>query len=166
MALFDGRAYEEVEADTGATGQAAAIVIVASTAVAFAWSPGPLPVDAVLVTAAAGVAAWLSWAALTYLIGVHWMPEPHTRATWGELARTLAFSASPGVLLAAGVIDGIRPIVMTVVPGWMLVTMLLAVRHALDYRSLGRAVGVCLAGWGVAFAVFAAFGLWFAPVVR
>jgi len=30
---------------------------------------------------------------------------------------------------------------------WMLVAMVVAVRHALDYKSTLRAVGVCVIGW-------------------
>jgi len=30
---------------------------------------------------------------------------------------------------------------------WMLIAMIIAVRQALDYKSTGRAVGVCLIGW-------------------
>jgi len=30
---------------------------------------------------------------------------------------------------------------------WMLVTMVVAVRQALDLRSTGRAVVICLIGW-------------------
>ena len=36
---------------------------------------------------------------------------------------------------------------------WMLVAMVVAVRQALDYRSTGRAVGVCLIGFLVYLAV-------------
>ena len=32
---------------------------------------------------------------------------------------------------------------------WMLVAMVIAVRQALDYKSTGRAVGVCVLGWTV-----------------
>jgi hypothetical protein len=40
---------------------------------------------------------------------------------------------------------------------WMLVAMVIAVRQALDYKSTWRAVGVCLIGWIVQFAIFALF---------
>ena len=38
---------------------------------------------------------------------------------------------------------------------WMLVTMVVAVRQALDYTSTGRAVGVCVIGFLVQVAILA-----------
>jgi len=46
---------------------------------------------------------------------------------------------------------------------WMLVAMVIAVRQALDYKSTGRAVGVCLIGWLIQVVVI---GLLFALVAR
>jgi hypothetical protein len=36
----------------------------------------------------------------------------------------------------------------------MLVAMVVAVRQALDYKSTGRAVGVCIIGWIVQMVIF------------
>jgi hypothetical protein len=45
---------------------------------------------------------------------------------------------------------------------WMLASMVVAVRQALDFTHLSRAVAVCLAGWAVvallALAMWIAFG--------
>jgi hypothetical protein len=53
-------------------------------------------------------------------------------------------------------------IVFLVASVWMLVTMIIAVRQALDYRSTLRAVGVCIIGWliqaVIIFFVFLFFG--------
>jgi hypothetical protein len=40
----------------------------------------------------------------------------------------------------------------------MLVAMVIAIRQALDYRSTGRAAGVCVIGWLVYVAVALFFG--------
>ena len=48
---------------------------------------------------------------------------------------------------------------------WMLVAMVVAVRHALDYRSTARALGVCVLGWALSLAVAAAIGILFATPV-
>jgi uncharacterized membrane protein YGL010W len=40
---------------------------------------------------------------------------------------------------------------------WMLVAMVIAVRQALDYKSIWRAVGVCLIGWIVQMVIFGLF---------
>jgi hypothetical protein len=42
---------------------------------------------------------------------------------------------------------------------WMLLTFVVAVRQALDYKSTGRAVVVCLLGWIVHGIVFFGFVL-------
>jgi len=48
----------------------------------------------------------------------------------------------------------------------MLVTMIVAVRQALDYRSTGRAIGVCAVGWALSLVIASLIGILFAPNVR
>jgi hypothetical protein len=107
----------------------------------------------------------VSWAALTYLIGTRVLPEPQTRANLGELLRTLAFAASPGLLRVAGAIPILRWPTFLVTAVWMLFAMVVAVRHALDYTSTARALGVCVIGWALSLAVAAAIGILFATPV-
>jgi predicted MFS family arabinose efflux permease len=47
----------------------------------------------------------------------------------------------------------------------MLVAMVVAVRHAHDYRCTARALGVCVLGWALSLAVAAAIGILFATPV-
>jgi len=86
------------------------------------------------------------------------LPEPHTRADWGQLLRTVGFAAAPGVLLVLACIGPIRSIVFVATEAWMIAAMVVAVRQALDYTSTLRAVAVCAIGWVcqllVAVAVF------------
>ncbi len=65
----------------------------------------------------------------------------------GELLRTIGFSSSPGLLRILAIIPGIGEIIFMIASVWMLVTMVIAVRQALDYQSTLRAVGVCMIGW-------------------
>ena len=102
----------------------------------------------------AGVIAWALWAALIYWIGARMLPEPDTRADWGELARTLGFASAPGLLRVLGVVSAVAEIVFLVTAVWMLVATVVAVRQALDYRSLPRAIGVCVIGWVAQGVVF------------
>jgi len=88
------------------------------------------------------------------LIGAKMLPEPQTRADWGELARVLAFASSPGALRILGIVPVLGEIVFVVTGIWMLVATVIAVRQALDYQSLARAVAVCLIGWVAQMAVF------------
>jgi predicted MFS family arabinose efflux permease len=41
--------------------------------------------------------------------------------------------------------------------------MVVAVRQALDYRSTGRAIAVCVLGWVLAIALAVALGVFFGP---
>ena len=165
-ATLDGRTYEEVEADRTATGQAGLVVLLSSLAAGFgSVGAGVFDLRGIVVGTLGGLTGWVSWAALTYLIGTRVLPEPQTRANLGELLRTLAFAASPGLLRVVGAIPILRWPTFLVTALWMLVAMVVAVRHALDYRSTARAIGVCVVGWALSLAIAAAIGILFATSV-
>lgn len=150
-ARLDRAVYEEVEQDRTATGQALAVVALSSVATGVGLSAG---VQGIVVGLVAGVIAWAVWAALIYWIGAKMLPEPDTRADWGELARTLGFASTPGLLRVLGVVPVLGELVFLVTGVWMLVATVVAVRQALDYKSLPRAIGVCVIGWLAQVAVF------------
>ena len=152
-AKLDANLYEEVEADKGAMGQAMAVVILASVAAGIGTIGTIGPKGLVLGTIAA-LLGWFIWAFLTYFIGTKLLPEPQTKADYGELLRTIGFSSSPGVLRILGIIPLLGGIINFVIGIWMLVAMVIAVRQALDYKSTWRAVGVCLIGWIVQITIF------------
>ena len=145
-AKLDVNLYEEVEADKQAMGQAMTVVILSSVA-AGVGSISTLGVSGIFWGTVAALAGWFIWAFLTYFIGTRLLPEPQTRADVGELLRTIGFSSSPGVLRVLGVVPVLWDLVFFVTAVWMLVAMVIAVRQALDYKSTGRAVGVCMLGW-------------------
>jgi hypothetical protein len=149
---LDVSAYEEVEADKGATGQAAAIVVVSSIAAGIG-SIGVFGIQGLLYMTIGALVGWLIWAFLTFIIGTKLLPEPQTKADMGEMLRTIGFSSSPGVLRILGVIPVIGGIINFVIGIWMLVAMIIAVRQALDYKSTWRAAGVCIIGFIVYFVV-------------
>jgi hypothetical protein len=149
---LDVSAYEEVEADKGATGQAAAIVVVSSIAAGIG-SIGVVGIQGLLYMTIGALVGWLIWAFLTFIIGTKLLPEPQTKADMGEMLRTIGFSSSPGVLRILGVIPVIGGIINFVIGIWMLVAMIIAVRQALDYKSTWRAAGVCIIGFIVYFVV-------------
>lgn len=140
-ALFDVATYEEVEADTGATGQAAVVVALAAVGMAAgnAWRGGP----GIAVALVGYLAGWALWSGITYLIGTRYFGGS---ATWGEVARTLGFSQAPGLLLALAIVPFLGGLVRVVVGLWMLATGIVAIRQALDV-STQKAVLTALAGW-------------------
>ena len=143
---LDAQLYEEVEADTGAMGQAMGVVVLSSMA-AGVGSVAIGGLGGILGGAIAALTGWYVWAYLTYFIGTKFLPEPQTEADLGELLRTIGFSSSPGLIRVFGIIPGLAGPLFLVAQIWMLVAMVIAVRQALDYESTSRAVGVCVIGW-------------------
>ncbi len=126
--------YEDVEADTSATPDAAGVIALVAVAGAIgAAGSGTTAVIAAVVSAFVG---WGLWAGITYIVGDKLLGGT---ATWGELLRTLGFAQAPGVLLALGIIPGFRTITMFIVAIWTLITGIVAIRQALDFGT-GKAL--------------------------
>ncbi|HEX2167116.1 MAG TPA: YIP1 family protein [Longimicrobiales bacterium] len=133
--------YEEVEADTTATGQAAGVVAIVAICSAVGGIGGGA--QAVLGGLVAALVGWLIWAGVTYLIGDKLLGGT---ATWGELLRTLGFAQAPGVLFLLGIIPLLGSLVVVIVGLWLLVTGVVAIRQALDFGT-GRAIATALLGF-------------------
>jgi hypothetical protein len=165
-AVLNGRTYEEVEADRRASAQATAVVLLTSIAGGIGLLGSGMPTLPFLVAGIIGsLLGWISWAALTYFIGTRLLPEPQTKADVGQLLRTLAFASAPGMLRVFGLVPLVGSTIYALASIWMLVAMIVAVRQALDYTSIARAVGVCLVGWALSLVIAAIIGVVFAPTV-
>jgi hypothetical protein len=151
---LDPSLYEEVEADQGATGQAMTVIVLSSVASGFG-SYGTLP--AMVVSALLALVGWFTWAFATYIIGTRVVPEPQTRASFGELLRVTGYSAAPGVLRVFGFFEVLADPLYIATGIWMLAAMIIALRQALDYSSTARAVVVAVIGW-IAFFALGWFG--------
>jgi hypothetical protein len=167
--VLDVTTYEEVEADRGATGQAFVVVLASSLAsgvgaMGFARAGAPF-VGGVFFWSAISLIAWAAWALLVFEIGGRLLPEPETRVDVGELLRTIGFSSAPGMLRIFGIVPELALPVFILTTVWMLVTMVVAVRQALDYRSTARAIGVCTLGLAFALIIAFAFGFFLGPSV-
>ena len=143
---LDINMFEEVEADTSATNQALLIValVALATGIASLGTTGPI---GLLVGVVLAIAGWALWAWIVHLIGTKIMPSHSTHADWGQLARTLGFAQSPGILRVLGLVPVVGNIIFAVASIWMLVAMVVAVRQALDYTSTWRAIAVVLIGF-------------------
>jgi hypothetical protein len=152
-AKLDAAIYEEVEADTTATSQALLVVVLSSVAagLSFVTMNG---IRGVIWGTLSAIVGWVVWAGITYLVGTKMLPEPQTKSDMGELLRTIGFAMSPGILRILGIIPVIGFLVNVAVFFWLLAAVVVAVRQALDYKSTGRAVGVCLIGFFVYIFVF------------
>jgi hypothetical protein len=165
-AMLDGGMYEGIEADRSITGQAVVAVLLSSLAAGFGaggYLTGDLRMFATV--SALALIMWVAWAVLMHQIGTRLLPEPQTRATLGELLRTVGFAAAPGLLQVFAVFPAVTIPVFVGTTVWMFAAMVFAVRHALDYRSSWRALAVC----GLAFALVGVLafviGVIFAPTV-
>lgn len=157
-AALDANIYEEVEADTSALGQALAVVVMVSIAAGIGSLRSGGFMGLLMATIAA-LFGWFVWAGLTFIIGAKILPEPQTEADMGEMLRTIGFAASPGFLKVLGILPILGALLGVVASIWMLMAFVVAVRQALDYKSTGRAVAVCLIGFGFYLAIEWGMGL-------
>lgn len=164
-AALDGAIYEEVERDENATGQAMATVVLSSVAMGI----GALGLGGGLHTIAFfGVVAlitWAAWALLMFELGTRLLPGRRTHSDPYELLRTVGFAATPGWAAVLAAVPGVTVQVLVLTWVWMIAAMVVAVRHALDYETTGRAVATCLLGLVLAVSIAIVVGLAFGPVV-
>ena len=137
--------YEEVEKDKKATLQAAAVVVLASLAAGVGSIH--LGVSNFLLAPLLSLLSWYVWAYIIYFIGVKLFPEKNTVSDHGELLRTIGFSSAPGIIRVFGVTPDLMAVTFIGSAFWMLACMVVAVKSALDYKSLWRAFGVVILAW-------------------
>ena len=142
---LDVSLYEEVEADSSATLQAASVVVLSSIAAGI----GSISLGAsnFLMAPLLSLISWYIWAYLIYLIGTKLFPEPNTKADHGQLLRTIGFSSAPGLIRVFGVTPELMTVTFIGSAFWMLACMVVAVKAALDYESLWKAFGVVVVSW-------------------
>jgi len=145
-AKLEAALYEEVEADRTALGQAMLVVVLSGVASGLG-AVYRVGLFGVFFMTLFSLVLWYVWAFLIYFIGAKLLPEPTTKANHQELLRTIGFAAAPGILRVLGIVPWLGGFIIFAVSVWMLVAMIIAVKQALDYSSIWRAVGVCVIGW-------------------
>jgi hypothetical protein len=161
---LDAATFEEIEADTSALPQAVLVVIASSVSAGIGLAPSLTP-RTILLTVVWSLVGWLAWASLVNYLGGGLFPDDPTRVDLGQLARTIGFSAAPGVFLWSVALPWRRTWVFAVITTWMLASMVVAVRQALDFRSVWRALAVCLGGAVLALMAALAIGVLWGPRV-
>ena len=162
-AVLERGTYEGIEHDRRATGQAVVVVVAASLAAGIGAAGGhPQPVVLMAVTALALV-TWVSWAMIVLHIGGRYFAERQTHVDLGQLLRTTGFAASPGLLQVFAVIPEITVPVYLASWLWMLAAMTVAVRQALDFRTMRRALAVCGVALALVLAVAITLAMLFSP---
>ena len=139
--------YEEIEADKNATIQAFSIVVLSSIVTAIILKPETgFSLANFISTSIIGIFLWALWALVTMFIGTKLLPTQETSSNWGELARTTGYAQAPKLFSIFAIIPILTTIVLLIVGIWNLITMIIAIRQALDYTSTWRAVFVVLIG--------------------
>ena len=141
---LDPHTFEEVEADSSATKQAVLVVVIVAIASGIGGLGGGF--TGLIIGVVSAIVQWALWAFITFVVGTTIFKTPETHANWGQLARTTGFAQAPGLLKILGFIPFLGVVIIFIASVWQLVAMVIAVRHALDYTSTWRAVGVVLVG--------------------
>jgi len=144
-AMLNPDAYEAVERDTNATVTAFLIVVLA----AIATGIGGLTdngLNGLIGGIIAALISWVLYAVASYYIGTLIFKTSETRATLGELLRTLGFAQVPSFFLILSGIVILGWIVSIIVFFWILATTIVALRQALDFTT-GRAIGTAIVAW-------------------
>ncbi|MCY4109860.1 MAG: YIP1 family protein [Chloroflexi bacterium] len=139
--------YEDVERDTGATGQALLIVVLVTLASFVGQMLAGEEIDVVrglVLGVIRGVVSWAMWALFTWLIGATILKTENTEADWGQLARGTGFAQTPGLLNVITFLPGIGLVIALLTFVWTIAGMVVAVRQCLDYSSTLRAFFVIL----------------------
>lgn len=144
-AKLDVKTYEDVERDESALGQAMTVVALSAVASAIG-SAGMGGFRGIIGGLLGALIGWFLWAGVIYLVGTQALPEPQTKADFGQVLRTVGFAASPGVLSILGIVPILGALVRLAVFFWQIAATVVAVRQALDYTSTAKAVVVCVLG--------------------
>ena len=142
---IDPDLYEEVEHDKSATFQAASVVVLSSLAAGI----GAIHLGAsnFLLGPLLSLASWYFWAFLIYIVGTKLFPDKQTKSNHGELLRTIGFSSAPGLIRVFGITPDLMTVTFIGSAFWMLACMVVAVKSALDYDSMWKALGVVIVAW-------------------
>jgi len=167
-ARVESQLYEEVEADSGATGQALLVVVMASLSAGIGHGISGLMKGGAggigffftnLVTGAIGsLIAWFIFSLLCFWLGTTLFKGPNTKSTLGELLRVLGFADSPALLNIFAFIPFIGPLIPFVTMIWTIIAAVVGVRQACDFTT-GRAVGTVLVAAIIPLIILVLIGL-------
>lgn len=145
-AKLDASLYEEVIADTKTMFQAMMAVFIYSAASAYGGfgRAGVAGINFGMLTTLIG---WYIWAFSTYFVGVRLLPEAETKENRKAVLRAMGFASAPGLIRLLGLIPGITGATLLIASVWMFVAAVVAIKQAMNYNSIYRAVGVCMIGW-------------------
>jgi hypothetical protein len=158
---LEANAFEDVERDVTAMGQAVGVIALYAVSSGISWIRynGLSGIATGIIAALIGYAVW---AVIVWIVGTKVMPEPATKADFPETFRVVAFAAAPGLLCFIGIIPILGWLVGFAIWLWMIAAMVVAVRQVLDYSTTGKAIVVVIIGFIVNLVVGVILGIMFA----
>ena len=125
---LDVDTFEEIEADKGATGQAALVVLIVALVAALGSGIGASIANtsffgSFLASLIGSFVGWLVWSFVTYFVGTTFFGG---KSDLGQMLRVIGFASAPQVL---AIIPCIGWIVGTI---WWLIAAFIAIRQGLD----------------------------------
>ena len=145
-AKLDAGLYQEVIADTGTMFQAMMAVFIYCAASAYGGfgRAGVAGINFGMITSLLG---WYVWAFSTYFVGARLLPEAETKSDRKAVLRAMGFASSPGLIRLLGLIPNMAGTTLLIASVWMFVAAVIAIKQAMNYKSIDRAAGACLIGW-------------------
>ena len=143
---LEANAFEDVERDPTAIGQSVGVIVLAAVSAGIGniyWGG----IGGIVSTAITSLISFLIWSLIVWLVGTKLMPEPTTKADFPETFRVLGFAAAPGLLGFITIIPLLGYLIMFVIWLWQIAAMIVAVKAALDYSTIGKAIVVVLIGF-------------------
>jgi hypothetical protein len=145
-AKLDTRLYQEVIADTRTMFQAMMAVFIYCAASAYGGfgRAGVAGINFGMITTLLG---WYVWAFSTYFVGRRLFPEAETKVDRKAVLRAMGFASSPGLIRLLGLIPDFAGPSLLIASVWMFLAAAVAIKQAMNYKSIYRAAGACIMGW-------------------
>ena len=144
-ARLDPDLYDEVSANPKAMFQSLVVVFLYCAAAAYGTfgRTGVVGVNVAIITTYIG---WYVWAFTSYMIGTRLLPEARTAKDKQALLRAMGYATAPGVIRLLALMPGMGAAALWIATLWMIASSTVAIKQALFYESIYRALGVCTIG--------------------
>ncbi len=143
---LDPSLYGEVIQQPEALSQTIRIVIISGISAGIG-SLGRGGVMGALIVSIGAIISWVIWAYFVMAFGMKVMPESEVIVNQGDFFRAIGFSSAPGVIRVLGIVPYLYFISVFIGHIWMIVSMVVAVKQVLNYKTDLQAFKVCLIGW-------------------
>lgn len=156
-AKLEAALFDEVKADADATGQAMAVVVLATLASSLGQADG---FKAILIHVLLNIGLWYLGAGMAYGLGIKVFPEPGVQGEIGGVLRAIGFSSAPGLILILSFFPDISGLIFFIGFVWVMVADVIAIRQSLNFRSTFRAFGIWLISMFVQMFVYFRLASW------